>query len=159
MRQLPRGGRSGPAWTRVGATLLAGLVALVAPTAALARPPARIPIADEVAFCNGDVVEPVNDVLPLDATCFFNLQIGWLPGMKQAALEVSRDGGRSWEPASALPSFPPVAFGLLSGVGFGACDAGLPSGTYLLRADGTHSRRGREAVFSPSAPYGVHLAC
>jgi len=159
MRQLPLAGRRYPAWARLGVAVIAGLVALAAPTAALARPPARVPIGDEAAFCNGDVVDPVHGALPLDATCLVNLQIGWLPGMKEAFLEVSRDGGRSWEPVSAVPSFPPVAFGLLSGVGFGACDAGLTSGAYLLRALGTHSARGRDAVFSAAFPYAVRLAC
>ena len=141
---------------------LATLVLGVAAGLALAAPAAvganAIPIAGELAFCNGEPVAPVDGVLYLEPGCVLNLQIVWLPGMKSAYLEYSPDGGSTWVKHPLPAVFPPVPVGHVSGVGLGACDV-LLSGTYLFRAHGFRSPNEHGNVFSAPFPYSVGMTC
>jgi hypothetical protein len=134
------------------------VAALVAISASVAAPP-EIPTVGELAFCDGQPVEPVNGVLTLDSACVLNLQIGWIHGMKSAFVDFSADGGATWQKDPVPLEFPVVAVGLTSGVTFPACDGGLPSGTYLLRAHGFRSPVGQASVFSDPFPHSVRLNC
>jgi hypothetical protein len=140
--------------TGVLAVVVAGL--MIAPTAA-GR--AQVPVFDESALCNGQPVAPVAGALQLDSSCVLNLSIIWPHGMKQAYLEFSSDGGASWQKDAIPLVFPRAPDGLVSGVAFGACDAGLPTGTYLFRAHGFRSPNNHGDVFSAPFPDSVSLTC
>jgi hypothetical protein len=152
MARYPTGRRALVA-TAAAALVLPALV----PAAAAAAP--QIAVRAEVAFCSGQPVAPVDGVLRLDSSCLLTLQIDWLQGLKSAYVEFSTDGGLTWQ-RDALPlAFPAVPAGSVSGISFGACDALLPSGTYMLRAHGFLSPAERGSVFSAPFPLPVALDC
>ncbi len=135
--------------------IVAGLVA-----ASAAAGKREIPVAAELAFCNGQQVAAVDGVLHLNATdCVLNLQILWVRGMRSAYLEFSSDGGSTWAPTPFDRPFPVVDVGLVAGIAIGTCDEGLPSGTYLFRAHGFKSRNERGDLFSDAFPDGVSFVC
>ena len=134
------------------------LVAMLTATATAAATALQIPVIGESAFCNAQPVEPVGGVLNLDSGCVLNLQIGWIPGMKEAFVEFSSDGA-TWQMDPVPLTFPPVRFGLTSAIAFGACDAAPPSGIYLFRAHGFLSPVEQASVFSAAFPDSVSLTC
>ncbi len=144
-------------WIRSACVAAAALAAVLASTAAAAAP--QIAVRGEFAYCNGQPVDAVDGVFMLDSTCVVTLQIEWLQGMKQAYVEFSSDSGATWQKDPLPLIFPVVSAGSVSGVGFGACDALLPSGTYLFRAHGFFSPVERGSVFSGAFPAQVALDC
>ena len=138
--------------------LAVSVAALIAVSASVAARP-QIISAAELAFCNGQPVEPVHDVLALDSAhgCVLNLIVEGADGMAHAFVESSTDGGRTWEMAQIPVEFVPTPSGAQTGVAF-TCDAGFPSGSYLYRAraflSGTHG----SAVSHPF-PFSVTWDC
>src|SRR5438045_3701565 len=97
--------------------VLASIVVLASAlgsTAAAAVP--QIAVRGELAFCNGQPVDPVGGALRLNSACGVTLQIEWLQGMKQAYVEFSSDSGATWHKDPVPLSFPVVAPGSVSGV-------------------------------------------
>jgi hypothetical protein len=133
------------------------LAAALGVTAAAA--PLQIPVRGELALCAGQPVAPVDGVLHLGAACALTLQIEWLQALKQAYVEFSADGGATWQKDPLPLVFPAVSAGSVSGIGFGACDVLLPTGTYLLRAHGFLSPVERGSVYSAPFPAQVALDC
>lgn len=115
----------------------------------------EIPIAGELAFCNGQPVAAIAGVLQLDSRCVLNLQIVWLKGMNGAYVEFSSNDGRTWD-RDPVP-FPVVNAGLVSGHAFPACN--LPSGRYLFRAHGFKSPTEHGDLFSALFADSVSLTC
>jgi hypothetical protein len=121
--------------------------------------PREIPVEGELAFCHGELVAAVDGVLYLDSSCVLNLQIVWLHPMRSVYVEFSSDGGSTWEKDPMPLVFPVVDDGLISGIGFPACDGGLLTGTYLLKAHGFKSPTEHGDLFSTAFAESVSLAC
>jgi hypothetical protein len=79
--------------------------------------------------------------------------------MDHADAEVSTDGGASWQKIPASVEFAVTPVGLTSGAAFGACNAGLSSGSYVFRAHGFRRPNDRGDLFSEPFPYGANLNC
>ena len=140
-------------WTTL--VVVASLV--VAASAAAAK--REIPVAGELAFCNGQQVAAVDGVLHLDSGCVLNLQIFWPRGMRSARVEFSSDGGSTWAATPFDHPFPVADVGVSSGSALDACNEGLPNGTYLFRAHGFKSPSERGDFFSDAFPDSVRFVC
>lgn len=112
-----------------------GIVAALLPGSALTQ--STIPIFGQSAFCGGLPIEPVNGVYLAQTGCVVNLQISWPAGLVNAKPQASPDGGATWVDFTDSV-FPPVAPGLVSGLGVQPCDRPGP-GRWLFRARGLDS--------------------
>jgi hypothetical protein len=130
---------------------------VVAASAAAAK--REIPVAGELAFCNGEPVGAVDGVLHLESGCVLNLLIFWVRGMRSAYVEYSSDGGSTWAATPVAREFPVADVGVSSGSALNVCDVGLPTGTYLFRAHGFKSPSEHGDLFSDAFPDSVSLAC
>jgi hypothetical protein len=79
---------------RLIALLCVPIGALLVPVSIGARP--SIPIAGEVAYCDGQPIAAVDGVLHVNSSCVINFGITWLKQMKAAYLDQSSDGGATW---------------------------------------------------------------